>query len=547
MSETSVPARHHPMQSLVTRIVAVVFLASFLTALVVSWVSVHSTYDFLRRQVDHSYPALLQGAAERVEQWLAGGLEALDRTAADPALRRALTAPPDRRAALHALEAVLAQQTHFEVLLLRDAEGALVAAAGAAIDPEHLAPGVPRESGILPVDLGEGSVRPAAGSLVAIPGGAVLGHLQGVFRTDVLEQELRLPALGPHARIHVLDAQGRVRAGPELASERAERTFAEPGAGTAIYRSGAGDIVVGVSHAIGSWQLVLEQPFREAFEPVFSVVTRVFVIDLCIILLFSFLAYQVTSSFVGPIEALSEGARRISEGRLGVEIPEPPAQDEVGLLTRTFNDMARKLMRNQKEIHETHAELKQRNDELQRANEVLEQLSITDGLTKLHNHRFFQEFLTREIKRVSRTREPLSMLIIDIDDFKRLNDRLGHAAGDELLVRIARILNDSIRETDFVARYGGEEFVVVAPDTDLHGAVALAEKIRTAIAESSFILDGSLQLTKMTVSVGVAQYQGNRKTFFHAADQALYRAKASGKGCVVADEGDDPSVYPPRA
>ena len=100
------------------------------------------------------------------------------------------------------------------------------------------------------------------------------------------------------------------------------------------------------------------------------------------------------------------------------------------------------------------------------------------------------------------------MLICDIDDFKRLNDRLGHAAGDELLIGIARVLNDSIRETDFLARYGGEEFVVLAPGTDLRGAVSLAEKIREAVAAGSYILDSTHQLTKVTVSVGVAQYRG---------------------------------------
>ncbi len=180
--------------------------------------------------------------------------------------------------------------------------------------------------------------------------------------------------------------------------------------------------------------------------------------------------------------------------------------------------------------------LKRRNEELQRANEVLEQLSITDGLTKLHNHRFFQDHLTREIKRVRRTGEPLSMLLIDIDDFKSLNDRLGHAAGDELLKGIARTLNGSVRESDFLARYGGEEFVVVAANTDLPGAVHLAEKVRTEVAESSFVVDESMQVFKITVSIGVAEYQGNRKAFFRAADRALYRAKAEGKNCVVADQ-----------
>ena len=170
---------------------------------------------------------------------------------------------------------------------------------------------------------------------------------------------------------------------------------------------------------------------------------------------------------------------------------------------------------------------------LESANEVLGQLSITDGLTQLHNHRFFQDQLTREIKRITRSGEPLSMIILDIDDFKKLNDRFGHAAGDEILSRIARLLDENVRQSDLVVRYGGEEFVTLAADTDLAGATILAEKLRTVIAETSFIVDDSMRPMRVTVSIGVAQYSGNRKRFFAEADEALYRAKGAGKNCVM--------------
>ncbi|MBW2398010.1 MAG: diguanylate cyclase, partial [Deltaproteobacteria bacterium] len=290
---------------------------------------------------------------------------------------------------------------------------------------------------------------------------------------------------------------------------------------------------------ISNWYLVAEAPFEVVFAPVVSVVKRIFVIDLCVILLFSFLAYKITAAILKPIETLSDGARQIAQGQLDHEIPEPATHDEIGLLTHTFNDMMRKLRGNQAEIEIANAKLRDQNLELQQANEVLEQLSITDGLTKLHNHRFFQDHLTREIKRVNRVQEPLSMILVDVDDFKSLNDRLGHAAGDELLRRIAMLMNDSIRESDLLARYGGDEFVVLASDTDLAGAEQLAEKIRTAIAESSFIVDESLRPTRTTLSMGIAQYAGTRKRFFAAADSALYRAKAQGKNCVAVDNEDE--------
>jgi diguanylate cyclase (GGDEF)-like protein len=298
--------------------------------------------------------------------------------------------------------------------------------------------------------------------------------------------------------------------------------------------------MLGSALSIGDLPLfiVIEESFETAFRPVLDVVSRVFLSDLVIILLSSLLAYRITARTMKPIEALSEGARRISQGDLDLQIPDPGSGDEIGLLTRTFNDMIRKLRTNQLDIERANARLTSQYDELLSANEILAQLSITDGLTKLHNHRFFQDHLTREIKRVNRIGDPLSMLLVDIDDFKSLNDRLGHAAGDELLARIARIMNGAIRESDLLARYGGEEFVILASSTDLVGAYRLAEKTRTAIAEASFILEDSMRPTGITVSIGVAQYKGNRKKFFLDADRALYRAKAEGKNCVVVDDDD---------
>jgi len=177
--------------------------------------------------------------------------------------------------------------------------------------------------------------------------------------------------------------------------------------------------------------------------------------------------------------------------------------------------------------------LRNRNDELHRANEVLAQLSITDGLTQLHNHRFFQDFLVKEAKRADRTEEDLALILIDIDHFKSWNDRLGHAGGDEILRRIAEVMNTLLRSTDLLARYGGEEFALVAPGTDLEGAVQLAEKMRVTISETRFFIDPPSEHQRVTVSMGVALYGGNRKRLFAEADQALYRAKADGRDCVV--------------
>jgi len=348
----------------------------------------------------------------------------------------------------------------------------------------------------------------------------------------------------PHSWLLLTDGDGRVLAASRSDDEQAPiehvplaALLADAGPGVREYTNARALHVVGAAHPLAQrgWYATVEVPFDQAFAPVLAVVSRVFVIDLCVILLFSYLAYRITTRMVRPIETLSNAARNIAQGDFDHEIPEPSTHDEIGLLSRTFNDMMRRLRGYQSEIETANQSLLERNIELQQAKETFQQLSITDGLTKLHNHRFFQDHLTREIKRVTRSREPLSMLMADIDDFKSLNDRFGHAAGDELLEGLARVMNEMVRDSDLLARYGGEEFVVLAPNTDRAGAYRLAEKIRVNIAEHSFILDDSLRPMAVTISIGVAQYQGNRKNFFQATDRALYRAKAEGKNCVVTD------------
>jgi diguanylate cyclase (GGDEF)-like protein len=311
----------------------------------------------------------------------------------------------------------------------------------------------------------------------------------------------------------------------------------------ADYKDVSGTRMVGAIAPLGrtGWYLTAETEHARAFAPAIAITNQIFIVDVCIILLFSVLAYKITVAIMQPIEALSLGALRISSGHVDYQIPLPANNDdELGLLTRTFNDMMGKLRSNQLEIEQDRLRLAEKNEELQRANEILSQLSITDGLTKLHNHRYFQDHLSREIKRVGRTKAPLSLILLDIDDFKQLNDTHGHAAGDEVLVSLAAIMNDSARESDLIARYGGEEFVILMPNTDLAGAVHLAEKIRMTVEETRLIIGDSMKPIEITISLGVALFDGHRREFFADADRALYQAKAAGKNCVIIAGSEHP-------
>ena len=372
--------------------------------------------------------------------------------------------------------------------------------------------------------------------------------LVGDYLPFALDRALAEESPLPGATIAVFDPLGEYAL---TASDTRAPSVSDPGGVARLPPDGTGHVQEysneGGEHVIGcalpfglfGWQIAVEVPFDVAFEPVMSAATRMLAIELCIVLTFSFVAYRITTVMLRPIEELSEGAQLIAAGVIDHEIAETGSDDEVGLLRPklqpSFNQMMRNLRRDRRELEEAHRELMKKNLDLKRANEVLNQLSITDGLTKIHNHRFFQDHLTREIKRVNRLREPLAMILIDADDFKSLNDRFGHAAGDEILVRLARIMEASVRETDLLARYGGEEFAIIASNTDSLGAYQLAEKIRTNIAETSFTIGDTMRTMRITVSIGVAQYDGNRKKFFLAADRALYSAKAEGKNCVIVD------------
>ena len=174
-------------------------------------------------------------------------------------------------------------------------------------------------------------------------------------------------------------------------------------------------------------------------------------------------------------------------------------------------------------------------ESIQKANERLEHLAITDGLTGLYNHRYFRQRLEDEFERAHRYSLPLSCMILDIDNFKRVNDTYGHLNGDIVLRGIAETAQGSVRKSDIVARYGGEEFVVIMPQTSLEGARAQAERVRRETAAQSF--ENFPEGVRITISIGVAVYDPETmldcEVMLRIADGALYQAKREGKNRVV--------------
>jgi len=166
---------------------------------------------------------------------------------------------------------------------------------------------------------------------------------------------------------------------------------------------------------------------------------------------------------------------------------------EVAYLTEVFNDMVSRLRENREQIAKAHDALREKNAELER-------LSVTDQLTGLYNRRRLMEVLAAEIQRSKRHEHAFSLLMMDVDHFKKFNDSFGHLAGDRVLAGVAEVLGEATRDIDTASRYGGEEFVVVLPETDLDEAVEVAERIRASLAARIF------EGRRVTLSVGAAEF-----------------------------------------
>ena len=237
--------------------------------------------------------------------------------------------------------------------------------------------------------------------------------------------------------------------------------------------------------------------------------------------------------------------------RINVEIRErEAAQSEALILANKVSTERSERLKAQIEMLNTQRQLneeleqhveertEQLNDAMQKleyANAELTKLSITDPLTKIPNRRHFDDTLINEYKRALRSRQPLGLIVIDVDNFKNINDNYGHTIGDKCITLVAEALQRSVhRPGDMVARYGGEEFVLVLPGSDEDNTLIVAEKCRAAVERLNYVVMGTR--LSLTISAGVAAWvpreEGAYKELLNMADTALYRAKHAGRNCV---------------
>jgi diguanylate cyclase (GGDEF)-like protein len=215
-----------------------------------------------------------------------------------------------------------------------------------------------------------------------------------------------------------------------------------------------------------------------------------------------------------------------------LELPLSAARESFGTLT-LVGDSFDEEQRMTATSLASHAAIALENARLHR---IVERQALVDGLTGISNRRHCEEALTTEIARADRLGTPLTLVLADLDDFKLVNDEHGHSTGDDVLREFATVLKNTVRDSDLAGRWGGEEFLLLLPGSDAEGGTHLADRVRTAMQERSFLgTDGSV--VNVTCSFGVAQHQAglDERELFAAADRALYRAKREGKNRVELD------------
>ncbi|MEG1770388.1 MAG: diguanylate cyclase [Comamonas sp.] len=378
----------------------------------------------------------------------------------------------------------------------------------------------------------------------------VLGlHLSWDWARDTLE-ELR-PTYADHAQIElfVFDGAGEIIYGPdgriapyvalgqklprtEQPSASRRDSMKSPGlAGLAHWQDARTPFLTAVTRLPArnlasdlGWHVVVRQPTATAFVGADTAVLQALGGGIAAALLAALIASLAARRLSEDLNSLSRAALHIEAGTPGAVVPQTHSTREVQRLSRTLDNMTRRLLTMNEAMEEV---VRQRTLELQHANQELERQASSDPLTGLLNRRGFDARLAAAVALAQRSGRPLSVITIDVDHFKRVNDTYGHEVGDNVLRTLARQLKARLRVSDAVARLGGEEFVVLLPDTEPETALEMAQELLVVAAAPAHD-----EVSNITISAGVSALRPddeNGSAMLRRSDAALYAAKTAGR------------------
>ncbi|MFT3847702.1 MAG: diguanylate cyclase [Propionivibrio sp.] len=328
------------------------------------------------------------------------------------------------------------------------------------------------------------------------------------------------------------DDDSRLQVPAALSSGDGRSQFVDWGDGD-TYLSAVAAIRDPVANTPLDWRVVVRQPRSVILAGVTELQHIVLSVSIAAALVFLLLSWAIAGSISRPLERLTELARRLEDGNEDVAFDAQGGSTELRRLSSALQRMANKLLDSK---HTLEAKVAERTEDLQRLNERLENLARTDTLTQVANRLAGNERLELEFSRFRRSGVAYTLLMMDIDFFKRVNDTHGHPVGDAVLQHVATLIGGSIRRTDFLARVGGEEFMVLLPMTSLADGLDVAEQIRAAVGTSPIEPVGAV-----SISVGVtavSNEDADADVAVRRADQHLYQAKAEGRNRVVGDTPD---------
>jgi diguanylate cyclase (GGDEF)-like protein len=519
------------LESIRNKLLAFAVLATLIPSCSTAWVSYRHNKQSLGEKITGELQSVSSETAREIDLWLKERLYDLRVFASSYEVSENLDphAKPGRHALTRLndyLTSVRERFSDYEELIVTDPAGSAVATSASHAGPVHLPENWLNDVRVNGAAVGDPFWDEVHGKeviIAAVPirlaSGQFMGAMMAKLNLGSVDEMLKRAAPRPSGQVYLITAQGKVITSSRTGStqpmrsqlpEATTRALQHRQAATLEYNGFDQERVVGSLRHIPrlNWSVVSEVPVRKAYEQVIRLRNETALIVTALLLGVGLLAYFLGLLIVRPLDRLTRGAAEVAAGDLAVDLP-VTSGGEVGYLTEVFNNMVARLREGRQE---------------------LERLSVTDVLTKLYNRRHLMETLASEIQRCRRHQRVLSLVMVDVDEFKKYNDAYGHPAGDKVLAEVASVLRKFTRDVDCVSRYGGEEFLLVLPETQMEGAVQVSERIREYLANTKF--GGGT----ITLSIGIAEFPAHgdsAEAVIASADAAMYQAKRAGRDRVA--------------